>query len=431
MFMKLEKQYKAYTLSNFLKYKKIKQNLTTEQIQAIQVVGRVLPFKTNNYVIDELIDWNNIPNDAIFHLTFPQAKMLKKIDYEEMEKALSENLNKLQIREVADKIRYKLNPNPDGQNNNVPIFENKRLIGIQHKYEQTVLFFPSNCQTCHAYCTFCFRWPQFVGIKELKFAMNQTDLLIKYLQNHPQVTDVLFTGGDPLSMSAKQLEKYLLPLLETDLPHLQNIRIGSKALAYWPYRFISDKDSDDLLRLFEKVVNSGYHLAFMAHFSHPRELETKAVELAIRRIRNCGAEIRTQAPVMKHINNTAKIWQQMWQKQVKLGCIPYYMFLPRDTGAQHYFAVSLIAAVDIFREAYRNLSGLARTVRGPIMSADPGKIQILGTTMLNNTKAFALRFIQARNSSWVGKPFFANFNPQAIWLDDLQPLNRNKFFFQD
>jgi len=265
-----------------------------------------------------------------------------------------------------------LNPNPAGQEHNVPVMEGNKLHGIQHKYRETVLFFPSQGQTCHAYCSFCFRWTQFSGINELKFAMKEADLLHKYLLKHPKVTDILFTGGDPLTVNAKILSAYIEPLLSKEFSHIRNIRIGSKTLSYWPYRFLTDKDADDLLRLFEKVNKAGKHLAFQAHFNHPVELSTEAVKLAIQRIRNTGTQIRTQSPLLKNINDDAKIWANMWREQVALGLIPYYMFVARDTGAKAFFELPLEKAWDIFRKAYSSVSGICRTVRGPSMSATPG-----------------------------------------------------------
>jgi len=423
--------YKTYSLKNFSTLPQVQSSLTKEEIDAIRVVGNVLPFKANNYIVEELIDWNNLPNDPIFQLTFPQKEMLSQKHFKEMEKALNHNYSKAELKAVANKIRYELNPHPSGQKDNIPVLDASKLLGIQHKYKETVLFFPSNSQTCHAYCTFCFRWPQFVGIKDLKFSMEETDLLVKYLQEHPEVTDVLITGGDPLVMSAKKLQEYIDPLLNADFPNLQSIRIGSKSLSYWPYRFINDKDTDDLLSLFEKVVNSGIQLAFMAHFNHSNELKTRAVQTAIKRILNTGAVIRTQSPIMNHINNCGDEWAKMWKLQVKLGCIPYYMFVARDTGAQGYFAVTLENAWKVYRKAYNQVSGLARTVRGPIMSANPGKVQILGVSEIGNRKLFVLRFIQGRNPNWSGRPFFAKYNSDAIWLTDLKPVEgKDKFFFE-
>ena len=121
----------------------------------------------------------------------------------------------------------------------------------------------------------------------------------------------------------------------------------------------------------------------------------------------------------------------MWNEQVKLGMIPYYMFIARDTGAQNYFAVTLERTLKIYQRAFRKVSGIARTARGPSMSAAPGKFHILGINEINGEKVFTLKFLQGRNSQWVGKPFFAKYNPDAIWLNDLQPaFGEEKFFFQ-
>ena len=78
---------------------------------------------------------------------------------------------------------------------------------------------------------------------------DDTDMVAAYVRQHPEVTDVLFTGGDPLIMKTRVLRTYIEPLL--DIEHLRNIRIGSKSVAYWPQRFVSDDDADDLLRLFD------------------------------------------------------------------------------------------------------------------------------------------------------------------------------------
>lgn len=425
-------KFKIYNLKNYTTIPQVQSLLSEEEIQAIKVVGNVLPFKVNNYVIDELIDWNNIPDDPIYQLTFPQKDMLSESDFKKMENALNSDCTKLELKAIANEIRHGLNPHPAGQKDNIPDLDNEQLSGMQHKYRETILFFPSNSQTCHAYCTFCFRWPQFVGIDDVKFATKETDLLIKYLQENPQVTDVLFTGGDPLIMTTKKLEEYILPLLEADLPNLRNIRIGTKALGYWPYRFTTDRDAEDLLNLFKKVVDSGIQLAFMSHFNHVNELKTEAVQTAIKKILATGAVIRTQSPIMKHINDSSEAWADMWKLQVKLGCVPYYMFVARDTGAQGYFAITLEDAWKIFRKAYNQISGLARTVRGPIMSSNPGKVQILGVNEIKNEKIFTLRFVQGRNPNWVGKPFFAKYNPDAVWLTDLEPLEgEGQFFFNE
>lgn len=422
--------YKSYSLHNFTELPQLSR-LSSEQVEAIRVVGSVLPFKSNNYVTEQLIDWNNIPDDPIFTLTFPRREMLAKPHYEKVAGLLRSGADPKLIKDEVNKIRLKLNSNPAGQVHNIPLFEGTKLHGIQHKYRETVLFFPSQGQTCHAYCTFCFRWPQFSGMSELKFAMKEAALLHKYLLKHSKVTDLLLTGGDPLTANAKILSAYIEPILSKEFSHIQNIRIGSKSLAYWPYRFLTDKDADDLLLLFEKVIKAGKHLAFQAHFNHPDELMTDAVKKAIGRIRNTGVQIRTQSPLLRNINDNPETWTKMWKEQVRLGLIPYYMFIARDTGSKAFFEVPLAKAWNIFRKAYSSVSGIARTVRGPSMSCSPGKVHLLGVTEVNGEKVFVLRFLQCRDPQLVDIPFFAKYSPSATWFDDLKPaFGETKFFFE-
>jgi KamA family protein len=423
-------KYRPYGLNNFRQIPQINR-LTNEQIFNLEVVARVLPFRTNNYVIDELIDWNNIPNDPLYILNFLQKDMLKKHHYDRVAALMESGADEDLIAQVANQIREELDPHPAGQlTKNRPTLKGNLLPGVQHKYRETMLFFPTQGQTCHAYCTFCFRWPQFIGIKDYKFAMSEIKPVIKYIRKHPDITDILFTGGDPLFMKTKILEGYIDALLQADLPNLRSIRIGSKTLSYWPYRFLTDNDADALLALFEKIVSNGIHLAIMAHFNHPRELSTNAVELAISRIRQTGAQIRAQSPVLNHINNDPDLWASMWQRQVELGIIPYYMFIARNTGAQHYFSIPLEEAWKVFGKAYQQVSGLARTVRGPVMSCNPGKVQVLGISEIMNEKVFVLRALQHRNPKHVMKPFYAKYDPQAIWFNQLKPaFGEEKFFF--
>jgi len=409
------------------------EGLSEARRLAMRALAHVLPFRTNPYVVQELIDWDNIPEDPIFQLTFPQPGMLEPADLASVMGLLRTGASAQAIRPAADRIRRKLNPHPSGQlEHNVPRLDGTPLPGLQHKYQETVLFFPGRGQTCHAYCTYCFRWAQFVGLEGMRFAQRETETFHEYLRRHTEVTDVLLTGGDPLIMRAGHLRAYVEPLLGPGFEHIRHIRIGTKALAFWPHKFVSDPDADTLLRLFEKVVATGRHLALMAHFTHPRELGTAVVRQAIERIRSTGAVIRTQAPLVRHINDSSQTWAEMWREQVRLGCIPYYMFVERDTGPKGYFEVPLATAHDIFRRAFRKVSGLARTVRGPSMSATPGKVVVLGTQEVHGEKVFVLSFLRGRQRDWVGRPFFARFDPAATWLDQLRPaFGEKQFFFED
>ena len=409
------------------------RRLPEEQRFAIKVVASVLPFRVNEYVVEELIDWERAPDDPMFRLVFPQQAMLGEDEFSRMADLHRRRADATQIRALAQELRRGLNPHPGDQLElNIPLENGRRLDGLQHKYRETVLFFPSQGQTCHSYCTFCFRWAQFVGDKDLRIASSEAAVLHRYLRKHRQLTDLLLTGGDPMVMKTRNLAPYLEPLLGRDFDHIQTLRIGTKALTFWPYRFVSDEDADDLLLLFEQLVAGGKHVAIMAHYNHPRELATCIAREAIRRLRDSGVEIRSQGPLLRHINDDFRTWSQLWNEQVSLGIIPYYMFVERDTGARRYFEVPLYQAWEIYRNAMQRVSGLGRTARGPSMSTGPGKVEVQGVTEIHGERVFVLRFIQGRNDDWVQRPFFAKFDPEASWLDQLRPaLGEKRFFFEE
>ncbi|MDR9468355.1 lysine 2,3-aminomutase [Marinospirillum sp.] len=424
--------FKVYTQRQLDKIEAL-ENLPEDLRFDMRVVSQVLPFRVNSYVIDELIDWNNVPADPVFQLTFPQRGMLKPEHFEEIAGLMEAETPAAEMKEAVERVRSELNPHPAGQMDlNLPLLDGQPLQGMQHKYQETVLFFPSQGQVCHSYCTFCFRWAQFVGDKDLKFSSNEAESLHAYLAEHKEVTDLLLTGGDPMVMKAKHLRMYLEGLMKPELDHIQNIRIGSKSLTFWPYRFVTDDDAHEILQLFRELTAAGKHIAFMAHFNHWQEMDTPVCREAVRRIRATGAEIRTQAPLLAHINDDADQWAKMWKMQVQQGMIPYYMFAERDTGARHYFEVPLVKTWEIYREAMKQVPGLCRTARGPSMSADPGKVEIQGVTEIQGEKVFVLRFIQGRSSDWVQRPFFAQYDEEATWLNHLKPaFGEEKFFYED
>jgi KamA family protein len=394
--------------------------LPADERLRMRAVASVLPFRTNEYVVEELIDWAAGADDPIFRLTFPQPGMLAPADLGRMVRLLRSGAPDAQVRAAANEIRSRLNPHPAGQvDANEPILDGRRITGVQHKYAETLLIFPRPGQTCHAYCQYCFRWPQFVGEPSLKIATDDMGATLQYLRAHPEITDVLITGGDPLIMSADVLRRCVEPLL--DVPTIDAIRIGTKSLSYWPHRFVTDPDADDLLRLFDRVTASGRQLAVMAHITHPREMRPDVVATAIRRIRDTGAVIRCQAPLIRGINDDPEVLVTLWQGMTKAGLVPYYLFVERDTGPQQFFAVPLVRAYAVFRDAYARVSGLARTVRGPVMSAHPGKVCIDGVAEIAGERVFVLRYLQAREPRLVGRPFFATADPDAIWFSDLKP----------
>ena len=405
--------------------------LGSDELDTLKAVSAVFPFRVNQYVVERLIDWSRVPDDPIYQLTFPQRGMLEPDELARMVDLVRRDAPRAELVAAAREIQLRKNPHPAGQAVlNVPSDDLGKLAGIQHKYRETVLFFPTQGQTCHAYCSYCFRWPQFVGLEDLKFASKEAGRLAHYVERHPEVTDVLLTGGDPMVMKTDRLRAYVEPLLEIE--HLVHIRIGTKALAYWPYRFTTGDDADALMRLFEKVQRRGKQIAIMAHMSHPRELGTQAARSAIRRLRAAGCTIRSQAPLIRRVNDDPAAWATMWREQLRLGVVPYYMFVERDTGPNHYFEVPLERAWRVYREAVQQVGGLGRTVRGPSMSATPGKVCVEGVATVAGERVLVLTFLQGRNPDWVKRPFFARYDPDAAWLGDLRPaFGEDRFFWED
>ncbi len=393
------------------------QALAPDHREAIETVARVLPFRVNRYVVDELIDWSAAPDDPIFRLTFPDRRMLAEQDFEAV-RSLVASGDSERLKAAVAGIRARLNPHPAGQTTaNVPELDGEPVQGLQHKYRETVLLFPSAGQTCHTYCSYCFRWAQFIGDADLRFATRQMEPVVRYLRAHPEVTDVLITGGDPMVMKTRVLRRYVEPLL--DVPSVRTVRIGTKSVAWWPNRFVTDDDADDALRLFEEVVASGRHMALMAHYSHARELQPAIAQQAVRRIHATGAVVRCQAPLIRRVNDDANAWAELWRAQVAVGATPYYMFVERDTGPRGWFEVPLARAVRIYREATAQVGGLARTARGPVMSCKPGKLRVVGVAGAGRDKRFVLQFLQARDPANVGRLLFATWDARAAWVDHL------------
>ena len=153
----LPRRFEVFTDRQIDKIARLRQ-LPEDERFAIKVVASVLPFRVNEYVIDELIDWDRVPDDPIFRLTFPRQEMLSEGDFTRMADLHRRGAGDAEIRALANELRLGLNPHPAGQLElNIPLGDGGPLDGIQHKYRETVLFFPSQGQTCHSYCTFCFR----------------------------------------------------------------------------------------------------------------------------------------------------------------------------------------------------------------------------------------------------------------------------------
>ncbi len=128
----------------------------SEVLSDVQMASRVFPFRLSSHVIDNLIRWDDLEEDPFFHLLIPTTKMLEEGHREALREVCLSG-DESRISSVVNTIRADLNPHPAGQMTLNTPDEEYNLNGVQHKYPETVLLFPSAGQTCHAYCTYCFR----------------------------------------------------------------------------------------------------------------------------------------------------------------------------------------------------------------------------------------------------------------------------------
>ena len=315
----LAEKFKPYTRQTIASARQW-QWLTPEIQEAVQVVSHVRPFRTNAYVLDQLIDWNNVPDDPMFRLTFGHRDMLDAQQYGQLRQLVLADQDPAAIARCVHAIWMEMHPHRAGQmTRDVPRVSDTPLRGVQHKHAQTVLFSPSPGQACHACGTLYFRCPQCAGMENMAFDSSESHQLTAYLKQHKEVSEVLITGDDPMIMSARSLAAAIDPLLGSGLEHIQSIRIGTKLVANWPQRFVTDRDADDVLRLFERVVAAGKNFVLMGHYSHAVELRQEIAQRAVKRIVATGATLRMQGPLIRHVNDEPNCWAELWRTGVRHG----------------------------------------------------------------------------------------------------------------
>jgi len=371
------------------------ERLPEEERNVFDILTSVFHFKVNNYVLEHLIDWQSVPDDPIYKLIFPRKEMLSDVDYETLKLLYQSGLDYKTLEPFIQKVKKKMYPEVKQVETSIPKVNGERIKGMYSNFETIVSLFPDPmAKTCHSYCSYCFRWIMFNN-KEAQQNSSYSDPNepVAYLKEHPEITDVLFTGADPLVLKAKTLQKYIDPILDID--SVKVIRISSKSLGWWPFRFTTDPDAEALLELFRYIQSRGKHLNFCAHFTHVRELENDVVRQAVEKIKNTGTVIRCQGPVVEGINDTPEDWSALWNVQIALGMIPYYMFIEADHNSESCFRIPLAKALQIFQEAQKKTTGLARTVRGPVFMNDLHRTLLDGVVTIDNEQFFVLKSLQA------------------------------------
>lgn len=344
------------------------EHLSEEQRERLAKVSQKYKFRANEYYLS-LIDWND-PNDPIRQIVIPREEEL-------------EDWGQLDASHEHD---YTVAP------------------GCQHKYPHVALLLVN--EVCGAYCRFCFRKRLFMNGNEE--VVNDVAPGLAYIRAHPQITNVLLTGGDPLLLSTPKLERILAELRE--IPHVGIIRIGTKMLAFNPFRVLDDPT---LPQMIERHSTRNRRLYLMLHFNHPREL-TEEARLAIDQVVRAGAVVVNQTPLIRGVNDDPEVLGELFRQLSFVGVPPYYVFQCRPTAGNKPFDIPLAEAFAIFQEARAKVGGLAKRARF-CMSHSTGKIEVLAM----DDDHFYLRYHRARNPADESRLMVLPRDNLAYWFDDL------------
>jgi len=344
-------------------------------------------------------------------LTKKEEKLLKKVVEIHPMSITRYYLSLINKSDKKDPIRKMMIPsveelNLEGSYDTSGEKNNTKQEGLQHKYKETALILTTN--RCAAYCRFCFR-KRLVGLPN-KEILHRFNNIVKYIKSHPEIDNVLISGGDPLRLQTKIIDKILSKL--SSIPHLKFIRIGTRIPVVFPDRILEDKS---LLKTLKKYSRPDRRIYIVTHFNHPSEITKKSIS-AINKLIESNIIINNQTVLMKGINNNPNTLAELLNKLVAIGVNPYYVFKCRPVKrVKKYFQIPLYKGYKIIKEAKKKLNGHSKRFKY-IMAHRTGKIEILG--ILKNE--IYLKYHQAKNPKNIGKFFKKKLNKKATWLDDLK-----------
>lgn len=292
----------------------------------------------------------------------------------------------------------------DGQTDTSGESDNTVIQGMQHKYAQTALILSTN--QCAMYCRHCFR-KRLVGMPSNEIAQKLPEMA-SYVQNHPEINNILISGGDAFMNTDSLLRRYLETF--TPIPNIQYIRFGTRIPVVLPARITEDRELQDLLKEYCRIRQ----IIIVTQFNHPKELSEEAGE-AVRLLRNCGCIVRNQTVLLKGINDEPSVLAALLNGLVEIGVIPYYVFQCRPVrGVKNQFQVPIRDGVRIIDAAKSMMSGQAKGFRYA-MSHPRGKIEIIGE-MPDGSVLF--KFHQAKYKTDASRLFMQQLSETQAWLPD-------------
>ncbi len=283
--------------------------------------------------------------------------------------------------------------------------------GVLHKYSYTALVVAT--EYCAMYCRHCFR-KRMVGLPNDQTVKNFRGAA-EYIADHPEITNVVISGGDPFLLPTTTLRQMLDELKE--IAHLKFVRIGSRAPVVYPVRFFDD-ELIEMLTEFNKAKT----LFVPTHFNHPNEITETAAE-AIQRLRQAGIAINNQAVFLRGVNDDSDTLVGLMNGLLEIGVSPYYLYqcMPVER-VRHHFQVPLKEGVQIVDEARQQMDGYAKRFKF-IIGHDIGKLEICGQV---DNKLF-LKQLHARpgHEDESSRLLIRQLTEDGGWLDDLPGVDLN------
>jgi len=282
-------------------------------------------------------------------------------------------------------------------------YENTVINGVQHKYPQTALLLVTD--RCFSYCRFCFR-KRLLGKSSQEIVRDYAQAAA-YIRQHPEVNNVLLSGGDPFVLGTDELHDIVDHLLS--IPHVVSVRFGTKAMAYYPFRF---RDRE-LIDLFKRICLAGKTPIIVTHIDHVGEI-SEETENRIMELRGLGVQFLNQAVLLKNVNDDPDILAATFKKLHSLGVQPYYLFQARPVEGSSHFQVPLRRGLEIVRDVNTRLSGVQKTFRF-VCSHSTGKIEILD---IDQDSCLYMRYHQNADAAKLGRVFSRPYCEGDCWLDD-------------
>lgn len=353
--------------------------IPAKQLERLERVSKKFAFRSNEYY-QSLINWLD-EDDPIRRIVIPDEREL-------------EGWGRL---DASNESNYTVVP------------------GAEHKYPDTLLLLVND--VCGAYCRFCFRKRLFMNHNnEIVRDVSQA---LEYVHGHPEINNILVTGGDPLVMSTARLEKIIKDIAEIE--HIGIIRIGTRIPAVNPYRILND---ESLLDMVHKYSLPKRRIYIMVHFIHPRELTPVAID-SLSQLLAAGAIVANQTPLIRGVNDDPGVLAELFEKLSFVGVPQYYVFQCRPTLGNKPYALPIVESYEIFEKSKKQFSGLAKRAR-LVMSHATGKIEIVGVT----ENHIYLRYHRTPDPKNESRFMIFRRDPTAYWFDDLTEMVE-EYVFED